>query len=692
MKKKMRFTLGKKTVLMVLTMSVILCATALFISYRTYQERTTAFYEQLGYNVVRTLASQLDPDELDHYYETQEMDGRYYEIQGFIADLVGSSEVEYLYVVRPHGVGVTFLFDSDMEAGENGDYASGGYCALGTYTDLVGGFAENLDKLLEGESVDPIVQRDPSYGWMMTVMVPVLHENGAMAAYVMADFNLEDMVREQQQFLLSTGGLLLVLTVVFAVLYLALIRRFFVRPVQQLTEAAQSYEGGENKKVFSGVKIHGNDELKTLADAFRMMLVEIEINNMEQQELALREQRLDSELQLANELNVSMLPKALPEREGGYPFAVQGSIRQGQELSCCFYDYFLLDRDQLCILVGEVPGEGVPQVLYTAMAQATIKSQMRSGLPLTEAVTAAGRQLHELSDSLCLHVMVGILNGTTGQFTCINAGLPRPLLMRGEDRYEWIKALSYAPLGQSENVVYQVLELELRQGDRLFFHTEGLDEIAGQDGRTFGEEQLRLTLNERQSRQGDLEVQLRYVSDAGTAYAERSGRIRGYALLGLEYRRRDRAQAHCILTPDAAGNQQLLEFLRGQLSENEVESQRLAEVMVLADELFTLCRRCAAPDSRFLAECAIPAGEDLLVLRLKGDLGGRDPLKDLEGGAACHAVEFLAKHCEQVFFEHGDSVDIVTMVRRIERKAERRQRRGSRGEEGTANADRVSGI
>ena len=124
MKKKMRFTLGKKTVLMVLTMSVILCATALFISYRTYQERTTAFYEQLGYNVVRTLASQLDPDELDHYYETQEMDGRYYEIQGFIADLVGSSEVEYLYVVRPHGVGVTFLFDSDMEAGENGDYAS----------------------------------------------------------------------------------------------------------------------------------------------------------------------------------------------------------------------------------------------------------------------------------------------------------------------------------------------------------------------------------------------------------------------------------------------------------------------------------------------------------------------------------------------------------------------------------------
>ena len=38
-------------------------------------------------------------------------------------------------------------------------------------------------------------------------------------------------------------------------------------------------------------------------------------SNMEQKELALREQRLDSELQLANELNVSMLPKALPQRD-----------------------------------------------------------------------------------------------------------------------------------------------------------------------------------------------------------------------------------------------------------------------------------------------------------------------------------------------------------------------------------------
>lgn len=204
MKGRLRLTLGKKIVVMIVTMAVTLCAIALFVSYRTYQRRTTEFYTQLAHNAAATLASQLTPEELDRYYETLEMDARYYEIQDFIAALVANNNVEYLYVVRPHDIGVTFLFDSDMEIGENGDYTSGGYCALGTYVDLAGEFAENLDRLLDGEAVDPIVQKDPSYGWLMTAMVPICHENGVMAGYVMADVSMNDVVQEQRHFLLST--------------------------------------------------------------------------------------------------------------------------------------------------------------------------------------------------------------------------------------------------------------------------------------------------------------------------------------------------------------------------------------------------------------------------------------------------------------------------------------------------------
>ena len=665
MKGKLRITLGKKTVIMIVAMAVTLCATAMFVSYRTYQRRTTDFYTQLAHNAAATLASQLTPEELDHYYNTLEMDERYYEIQSFIMDLAASSNVEYLYVVRPHGVGVTFLFDSDMETGENGDYTSGGYCALGTYVDLVGEFAENLDLLLDGAEVEPIVQQDSSYGWLLTAMAPVCHEDGTMAGYVMADVSMNDVVQEQQQFLLYSGSLLAILTLIFAAVYLVVIRRSFIQPIQQLTQAALKYEGGESVSVFRQVDIRSNDELRSLADAFRMMLAEINLNSMEQQDLAVREQRLESELQLAKELNASLLPKALPERKGGYPFEVQGYLEQGQELSCCFYDYFLLDGDRLCILMGEVPGHGTGQVIYTVMAQATIKSQMRSGKPLAAAVSAANQQLYEVGGDLSIQALAGVLECSTGHFSYINAGQRSPLLMRSQEYYEWGRDVSYAPLGQSENVIYQVEALELRQGDRLLFHTRALDQITDRDGVPFAREQLRLTLNEKHSRQGDLAEQLRFLSAAAGAFSGRSAALEGYALMALEYRRRDKAQAHCLLTPDAAGSAALMEFLRGQLTTNDIQGTRLARMMVLADELFTLCRRRAPGDSRIMAECAMPPGEALAVLRFRGDFGGISPMEGLEEGAAEHAAAFITAHCDRILFEHTESVDTITAVKRL---------------------------
>ncbi len=665
MKGKLRVTMGKKIMAMIIAMAVTLCGTALFVSYRTYRGRTTEFYVQLAHNAAATLASQLTPEELDHYYETLEMDDRYYEIQNFIADLVANNNVEYLYVVRPHGIGVTFLFDSDMEAGENGDYTSGGYCALGTYVDLAGEFAENLDRLLDGEEVSPIVQKDPSYGWLMTAMAPVCYEDGSMAGYVMADVSMNAVVQEQQHFLLYSGSLLAALTLVFAAAYLVVIRRSFIQPVQQLTQAALKYEGGEGNKVFRQVEIRNNDELKSLADAFRMMLVEINLNSVEQQELAVREQRLESELQLAKELNVSLLPKALPQRSGGYPFEVQGNLEQGQELSCCFYDYFLMDGERLCVLLGEVPGHGTPQVIYTVMAQATIKSQMRSGQTLAAAIAAANQQLYEVGGGLSIQVMAGVLEWNTGCFSYINAGQRPLLLMRSQEYYEWGRTLSYAPLGQSENVLYRVEELKLRQGDRLFFHTRGLSEIRDRSGVPFSQEQLRIALNEKQNRLGDLNSQLHSLKAAAGAYAGRSSAIEGYAILALEYRRRDKAQAHCLLTPNAAGSAALADFLRGQFEINGVSKGQAAQLIVLSDELFTLCCRRAPRDGRIMAECAMPPGEDLTILRLRGDFGGISPLEQLEDEAAEHAAAFITNHCDRTLFEHTESVDNITVLKRL---------------------------
>ena len=497
MKRNTRFTLGRKLLLMVLLMSLILCSAALAMSYHAYLRDTRDLYGQHGQEVAQELADQA---------ASEEESGS--QLQKALSAAADRSGVAFAAVVRPLENGLEVLLCAGDRRDE-GLLAPGDLWVPGLRTSA-------LEGMLEEQTLEPVLWQDADLGWRMLAAAPV-HQTGEAVSYVVVELEMEQAAAREQSFLVSIGALLACLAAVLIVAFLLVIRRIFIQPIRLLTKAAQDYEGGEDKSTFTKVKIKSHDELRTLSDAFRMMLVEIDLNNFEQKELAVREQKLEIELQLANELNRSMLPKELPVREQGYEFDVHGLLCRGREVEYDFYDYFMLDQDRLCVLIGAVPGEGIPQALYTVMAQTAIKSQLRSGLSLTAAMTAANSQLHEMSGAFVLHALVGVLDGMTGKFSCINAGQEVPLLMRSQDRYEWVQAPPYAPLGQNENVVYQVLELELRQGDRMFFHTRALGEIQNEVGRPFAEEQLRATLNLSQSRGLSVEQQLEFVRDAAGA-------------------------------------------------------------------------------------------------------------------------------------------------------------------------------
>ncbi len=665
---KIRFTLGKKIVLLTLALCAILCVTSVLVSYSSYSQHMTQFVQRTGRNLTRVLASQITPADLDHYYETQQTDDRYYQIQDFILDLVDNNDVEYLYIVRPNGVGVTFLFDSDLRANENGDYYAGGNCSLGTYVELEGKFAENLDTLLAGREIEPIISHDASFGWLMTISYPVTYKDGTMAGYIMTDISMNDVVATENAFLLRMGILLFLLTLGVMATFLVFVRRAVIQPIRKLTGAARAYEGGENKASFSNLQIKSRDELKTLADAFRMMLVEIEMHGKEQTELAVREERMESELRLATEINAAMLPKALPEPKGGLGFAVRGRVEQTGELSSSFYDYYLLDHGRLCVVVGEAPDRGMSAALFMVVAQTAIKSQMRSGAPLTEAMTAVNRQLHEIGRGLALNVLVGVLD-EDGVFSFINAGQRAPLLMRDQDRYEWLKAPVYAPLGQNENVVYQIRQVSVLQGDRLFFHTAGLDDIKGEDGRLFAEQKLQAALNMSRSRDLDLEGLLRYIGEEGKAFAKSPGEVVDFTAAVLEYRRSSRDLAHCTVSGDRKGAAKVTDFLKQQLAANGLSRRAIAEIAVLADELFSLCCWAAADDRPITAECAMEPDGKGLTLRMKGGFGGRNPLLAGEGGAAANAVDFIRGSAKSVSFQEGELQDVLTVEKALSETA-----------------------
>ena len=540
---KVRFSLGKKLAALIILMGAVLSMTALVVSYETFSRSMMSYYNQLGGNLVRTLASQLDPAELDRYYETGEMDEDYYRTQAFIRDLVESNDVEYLYVVRPHGTGVTFLFDSDMETEESGGYADGGYCALGTYVDLVGGFAENLDRLLAGQEVGPIIQQDESFGWMMTAMTPVLHDDGTMAGYVMADISMNDVMNTRQTFLIGLLALLAGLTAAFVVGFLLILRRKVIRPIDLLTQATGAFIQNNEEELAAGTaqvnvpQIRTGDEVEQLADAFRKMEEDMLAYIRSFMAVTAEKERIGAELNVATQIQADMLPRIFPAFPARTEFDIYATMDPAKEVGGDFYDFFLVDDDHLAVVVADVSGKGVPAALFMVIAKTLIKNHAQNRETPAEVFTHTNAQLCEGNDAgLFVTAWMAVLEISTGKLTYVNAGHNPPLLQRAGGSYEWLKSRPGFVLAGMEGMRYRENEMELNPGDRLFLYTDGVTEATDANKELYGDDRLQAALD----RQGNVPVRqlLTGIKESIDAFVGDAEQFDDITMLGLEYRER----------------------------------------------------------------------------------------------------------------------------------------------------------
>lgn len=536
----MKLGIGKKLTALIVAMGIVLGATAVAVSYQTFSSFMTEYYNRIGGDLVGTLASQLSAEELDYYFETGEMDEAYYEVQDFIRDLVENNHVEYLYVVRPHGVGVTFLFDSDMTPGAGGDYFDGGYCALGTYVELEGAFADNLDLLLAGKPVEPIVEQDEGFGWQMTAMTPVLHEDGTMAGYVMADVSMTEVMNTRQTFLIALVVLMAALTTGFILLFLLILRRQVLRPLDLLTRATGDFIQNNEATLSQGTaaanvpEIRTGDELELLADAFRRMEEDMITYIHSLMTITAEKERIGAELNVATQIQADMLPRIFPAFPDRPEFDVYASMDPAKEVGGDFYDFFLVDSDHLAVVVADVSGKGVPAALFMVIAKTLIKNHAQNGERPGDVFTSTNMQLCEGNDAgLFVTAWMGVLELSTGAFVYVNAGHNPPLLKRADGDFEWLKSRPGFVLAGMEGVRYRENRLTLSPKDRLFLYTDGVTEATNGALELFGEERLQEVLNRR----WDLPVktllmQIKGCLDEFVGEAEQFDDI---TMLGLEY-------------------------------------------------------------------------------------------------------------------------------------------------------------
>ncbi|MCX6356978.1 MAG: SpoIIE family protein phosphatase [Candidatus Aureabacteria bacterium] len=312
----------------------------------------------------------------------------------------------------------------------------------------------------------------PSTGWSLGIIFP----QGELMADV---YTLSRIV-----VLLGCGGMLVLVTVI------VVISRTITRPLRVLAGATDDIARGNLD--FTLPPFGAGDEVGALASSFISMRDSLKRYIRELTETTAAKERMESELTIARDIQMSMLPKQSPPFPGRRELDIHAVLEPAREVGGDLYDYFFLDDGRLCFLVGDISGKGVPAALFMAMTITLIKATARQVTHPEEILARVNRQLTYQNDS-CMFVTLfcGVLNTATGELSYSNAGHNPPLLVRRVNGIEEVAGASGTVLGIDEKAVYARGETRLAPGDALVMYTDGVTEAFDGEREMFSEERLK---------------------------------------------------------------------------------------------------------------------------------------------------------------------------------------------------------
>ncbi|HMQ54501.1 MAG TPA: SpoIIE family protein phosphatase [Anaerolineae bacterium] len=213
------------------------------------------------------------------------------------------------------------------------------------------------------------------------------------------------------------------------------------------------------------------------------------IKNYLTHEKVVREERLSRELEIAAEIQESLLPIHLPE-VGGVSLAV--SSLPASEVGGDFYDFVTRDDRYLTIVIGDVSGKGIPAAMLTSMARTMLRVEAMRGEPPHKIIQQANNVLHQdLSqiDSF-VTVFVATIDTYEGELCYASAGHTPALIYRAKTKQvEQLKATSL-PVGVFGYHESMPVTIQLAPDDILVFYTDGVIEARSEAGDFFGLDRL----------------------------------------------------------------------------------------------------------------------------------------------------------------------------------------------------------
>ena len=349
---------------------------------------------------------------------------------------------------------------------------------------------EAIDEMKNGEKSDDetqkvlLINRTESYlfyaplegtNWLLAVSVPVIAIDliGTGVGLMM--------------FLLV--GVILVIT--FYVCKLAIRRA--AEPLKQLAATADEVANGEFNTPLPNIK--SKDEIHMLRDSFENMQHSLANYVEELKTTTAQKATMESELKIAHDIQMSMVPKTYPAFPERQDLDIYGQVTPAKAVGGDLYDFFIRD-DKLFFIIGDVSGKGVPASLVMAVTTSLFRNIATYTQEPNQIVYAINENLTANNETgMFVTLFVGMLDLTTGEIVYCNAGHNPPLLLANDEAEELEGEVNIAA-GVIPDFEFINDHIKLNPGDTLFLFTDGLNEAENIDHEEYGMERVLKVANQ----------------------------------------------------------------------------------------------------------------------------------------------------------------------------------------------------
>lgn len=267
----------------------------------------------------------------------------------------------------------------------------------------------------------------------------------------------------------------------FLLIYLLL------NPMRKLADFVRS--GGE-AAISDDIEIDPSSDIGEIAKAFS----DITAKFRESQRNLAEQERLQQEMQVAKEIQQTLLPNEFPDLEG---YEIAGHYESAELVGGDYYDFVEVDRDTLGIVVADVSGKGVPGSMVMTMIRQALRTESRGVKNAAEVLSRLNDLVvGDMRKGMFVTIFYVIIDSKRRRLNFASAGHNPMILYRGSTQKTYYLNPRGFPIGielPDKNLFRESIEsdtIQLVEGDLVLLYTDGITEAMDEKRDLYGEERL----------------------------------------------------------------------------------------------------------------------------------------------------------------------------------------------------------